>query len=75
MKVVFLQSLALDPGSGVPLHRPAESGTSAWRSLSQAMARNGVAVFDSGGRPMEHAEVHCVSSRFTRTLDLRRGTA
>lgn len=29
-------------------------------------------VFDSGGRPFEHAEVHYVSSRFTLTLDLRR---
>jgi GntR family transcriptional regulator len=30
-------------------------------------------VFDSGSRPFEYAEVHYVSSRFTLTLDMRRG--
>jgi GntR family transcriptional regulator len=30
------------------------------------------AVFDSGGRPMEFAEVHYVSGRFALTLNLRR---
>ncbi|MCC6231030.1 MAG: GntR family transcriptional regulator [Verrucomicrobiales bacterium] len=30
-------------------------------------------VLDQGGRPIEFAEVHYVSSRFTLTLDLRRG--
>ncbi len=31
-------------------------------------------VFDTGKRPMEFAEVHYVSARFTLTLDLKRGT-
>jgi GntR family transcriptional regulator len=30
-------------------------------------------VFDQGGRPFEYAEVHYVSSRFTLTLEMRRG--
>jgi GntR family transcriptional regulator len=30
-------------------------------------------VFDQGSRPFEFAEVHYVSSRFTLTLDMRRG--
>jgi DNA-binding GntR family transcriptional regulator len=30
-------------------------------------------VFDQGKRPFEFAEVHYVSSRFTLTLDMRRG--
>ena len=29
-------------------------------------------VFDTAGRPMEYAEVHYVSARFTLTMDLRR---
>ena len=29
-------------------------------------------VFDTAGRPMEYAEVHYVSTRFTLTMDLRR---
>jgi GntR family transcriptional regulator len=32
-------------------------------------------VFDAGGRPIEFAEVHYVSARFTLTLDLRREEA
>ena len=32
-------------------------------------------VFDVGNRPFEYAEVHYVSSRFTLTLDMRRGKA
>ena len=31
-------------------------------------------VFDTGKRPMEFAEVHYVSMRFTLTLDLKRET-
>ena len=30
-------------------------------------------VYDQGGRPFEHAEVHYVSSRFTLSLEMRRG--
>ena len=32
-------------------------------------------VFDTAGRPMEYAEVHYVSTRFTLTMDLRREPA
>lgn len=32
-------------------------------------------VFDQGSRPFEYAEVHYVSSRFTLSLDMRRGEA
>jgi DNA-binding GntR family transcriptional regulator len=32
-------------------------------------------VFDPGNRPFEFAEVRYVSSRFTLTMDLRRGEA
>ena len=32
-------------------------------------------VCDAGGRPIEFAEVHYVSTRFTLTVEMRRGTA